>query len=607
MRSDESSADAFVFSGPVRQIVSAAAAVVGAALVGLATLVPEGADWYLVALVVSASPFATAGLYLAARSRRDGPAAYRGFWTQWLAAASTAYAAGSVALLGVLLHSGALLVLAAFLLIAAVPLWGAAGLQMLRAQAGRRTVSVDLLDAVVALLVLGAPAVLLFGEALVEADRPAFVLPFLASVVLVPAGLYLSFVNLARVPRGERATQGIALALGGAFAVNATVQIAQVMSDFTLALPVVILWQVLNMGLLMAVPLWAHRVATVTLAAQLPEDQVRRLDPFVFASAAILPLLAMFAWLTRDARPWGVPLVLAILVVVVALGAFRQAALGRETRRLYAEIEVVAEERRRLLSNMVRALEDDRSRMAAELHGQAVESFAALGAVIQGAYVALPPATAIVIKEALSQVQDDVSARADALRVLAEAVRPPVFDQSGPAASPLDGGLSAALRGMAAEQLGPRSSVRVPIVVDPALVLDWTATTIVYRIVQEGVRNAAEHADASTIAVDVVAEGSMVVVSVRDDGRGFDVTSARPGRGTASMQLFAELGNGALTTRSEPGVGTTVRAELRGRARRREVDLRDGAEHQTTAAPHRRLLLVTSEPTRPGDPPNEPS
>jgi signal transduction histidine kinase len=596
MRSHESSSAGFVFSPQVRRGVSIGGAVVGALLVGAAALVPDGADWYLATLVVAAAPFATAGLFFAERSRRDGPEEYRGFWTRWLTAAATAYAAGTVALLGVLVHSGGVLVVAVALLIAAVPLWASAGLQMLRAQAGRRTVSVDLLDATVALLVLGTPAVLVFADALQEADHPAFVLPFVASMVLVPPGLYLSFVNLARVPRGERATQGIALALGAAFAVNVTVQVAQVLSDFTLPMPVVVLWQVLNMGLLMAVPLWAHRSATIALEGQLPEDQVRRVDPFVFTSAAVLPVLALFAWATRGDRPWGVPLVLGVLLAVVGLGAFRQAALARETRRLYAELEQVAEERRQLLSSMVRALEDDRRRIAGELHVQAVESFAALGAVIQGAYATLPPATAVVIKEALSQVQDDVSARADALRALTAAVRPPSFTPHGDDPTDLDGGLAAALRAMATEELGPRSAVRVPITVDPELVLDWTATTIVYRIAQEAVRNAARHSRASTIAVEVAAERSGVVVQVRDDGGGFDVATTAAGTGTATMQLFAELGNGSLETRSEPGRGTTVRATLGGRrAHRDDLDLR-GDESSGAPGAHRRLLLVATDP-----------
>jgi len=559
----------FVFSARARGGFSATAVAVGLVLVVAATAVPEGTDWYLAALIVAAAPFATPGLWFAWRVLHEALEVYRPFWQRWLAAAGTAYAAGAAALVGVATPARGALGVAVALLVAAVPLWASAGLHMLRAQAGRRAVSVDVLDATTAVVVLGTPAVLLLAEPLAATDHPLWALPFVASAVLMPGGLYLSLVSLRRVPRGERATQGIAMALGAAFSLNAAVQLAQVLSDFALPLPAIVLCQVLNMGLLMAVPLWAHRTTTSWLHDLLPEEQVRRTDPLAVITAVLLPALAGLAWWRREHEPWGVPLVLTVLTLVVVLGAVRNALLRRETTRLYAELERVADDRRRLLTRLVGALEDDRRRMASELHVQAVESFAALGALVQTAYITLPPDAARSVKEAIAHVQDDLSRRADALRQLAAAVRPPTFgaddadvdDRTDSLTVVSEGMLATALQAVASQEVGERSATHVSIAVDPALELDWSTTTIVYRIAQEAVANAARHAAARTIAVSVHELDAQVVVEVVDDGRGF-VPAVAAGPGTDRMRLFAELGGGHVELHSEPGSGTTVRAVL---------------------------------------------
>lgn len=598
----------FVFAPSTRRIGSVAAVVTGVAIVAASGFVPDGPDQYLAALVLAAAPFATCGLFLVRFVIGRAPAEYRPFWRWWFAAALTAYAAGSAALAGVLTHTSAPLALAALLLVAAVPLWCAASLRMLRAQAGRRAVSVDILGSLTALVLLGTPAVLVFAEPLVGADHPAFVAPFVASIVLVPAGVYLSLHGLTLVPQGERATQGIAMALGGAFALNATVQIAQILSDFTLPLPLLILFQVLNMGLLMAVPLWAHRRSVSVLDGLLPEHQVRRAEPLAIAGTAILPILAAVAWFARDDDPWRLVVVLAALVALVVLGVARQAVLTGETRRLYAELEQVAEERRLLLASLVRALEDDRHRMAAELHVQAVESFVAMGALVQTAYGTLPPDTARSVKEAIAHLQDDLGSRADALRRLTAAVRPPAFgsgvdedvaasDAHRSATSIGEGALATALRASAGEAVDPRAACTVEIDVDPELELDWSTTTIVYRIVQEAVRNAADHGAPATIDVLVAELDGSIEVRVIDDGIGFDPAATSEGAGVAGMRLFAQLGNGDLHVDTAPGAGTTVRAVLSSRPTAAPGVSRaaDGGwtPHQASARP--RLLVVAGD------------
>jgi hypothetical protein len=127
--------------------------------------------------------------------------------------------------------------------------------------------------------------------------------------------------------------------------------------------------------------------------------------------------------------------------------------------------------------------------------------------------------------------------------------------------------LSTALRAYAAELDGGATAAERPLVrvtVDPALELDRPTMTIVYRIAQEALLNAARHAHATTVdvAIGAVDDPAGVVIEVADDGVGFDARRVRGGSGLASMQLFTTLGHGEMTVESRPGDGTVVRSRL---------------------------------------------
>jgi PAS domain S-box-containing protein len=82
----------------------------------------------------------------------------------------------------------------------------------------------------------------------------------------------------------------------------------------------------------------------------------------------------------------------------------------------------------------------------------------------------------------------------------------------------------------------------------------------VYRIVQEALANVARHARARRVSVTLARRGQRLVVTVRDDGAGFDPASSRPGRlGLVTMRERAALLEGTLEVRSSPGKGTEVR------------------------------------------------
>jgi signal transduction histidine kinase len=85
----------------------------------------------------------------------------------------------------------------------------------------------------------------------------------------------------------------------------------------------------------------------------------------------------------------------------------------------------------------------------------------------------------------------------------------------------------------------------------------------VFRIVQEGLGNARRHADASHVAVAISHRAGRRVVSVRDDGRGFDEEQETFGQGLQNMKVRAEAIDGELSLTTMPGRGTAIEVVLR--------------------------------------------
>jgi PAS domain S-box-containing protein len=95
----------------------------------------------------------------------------------------------------------------------------------------------------------------------------------------------------------------------------------------------------------------------------------------------------------------------------------------------------------------------------------------------------------------------------------------------------------------------------------PELVeLDENTASNLYRIAQEGMLNAARHAQASHIDVSLTVEDRLVALTIRDDGRGFDPYSVRGGgMGLRVMRFRAQMISGYLLVESQPGQGTLLR------------------------------------------------
>ena len=126
-------------------------------------------------------------------------------------------------------------------------------------------------------------------------------------------------------------------------------------------------------------------------------------------------------------------------------------------------------------------------------------------------------------------------------------------------------GLAAALRDLLA-RFGESTGVQASLTAEgtAADLADERAETL-YRIVEEALRNVERHARAGSVAVTIGAAGAgdRAVLSVRDDGVGFDPAAPRPGHyGMLGMREQAALIGAALTVDSRPGGGTEIRLEF---------------------------------------------
>jgi signal transduction histidine kinase len=556
-------AAALVFGARVRWSLSLGAAVVGTAMIVSSTFLSGDTHTYAMTHGLTALPFLAVTLVCTRRTIRWCPSEYRSFWQRVFAACVTSAVAFAILVVAAATRTTVLYMVARALYMVSLGFWLAATVHIVRAHVGRRSPSVDLLDALMALVVFGAAALLLVVEPLRRTDQLLVLVPFFLAAVTTPAIIYLSLVNLSRIPKGRRATQAIGVSFALAFTVSVTLNLARLLVDLALPLPVFLGAHVLTLGLLMALPLWAHRQHTGGLERLPDEHQLRQANPMPYVGAVALPGLAVYVLVTGSDRPWGVSVLVICLLVVVVLNAVRHSLMTRETRRLQSGLARMSEERRQLLADVLRALEADRRRTAAELYSQMVGSLATVGSMIQSAHASLPADAAAAVRGSFVDLQGELRGRAEQLRQLMVAMRSPAFDD--PATSERPEGthaLAAALLAYASELGRGSSAFSVRVEVEPSLELDWTTTAVVYRVAQEALLNAARHAMASTVEVRVGEEDGGIVLEVRDDGRGFDLTQVEAGSGLATMQLFSQLGRGELSLQSTPGGGTLVRSLL---------------------------------------------
>lgn len=222
------------------------------------------------------------------------------------------------------------------------------------------------------------------------------------------------------------------------------------------------------------------------------------------------------------------------IAVLVAWMADREQSVGRRYAGLYWETR----------DRLVRAQEEERGHIARDLHD-------GIGQTLTALTLTLDAAATGDARDASRAVERSRQLAREALadtRLAAERIRPPRLAERG---------VASALRAMASTPGGP-VTVRIGPGADVRLGSD--AELEVYRIAQEAVRNAIQHASASTIGIALTRTPGGLCLEVADDGAGFDRSSVDPRRlGIVGMGERAAAIGGELEIDTANGEGTRIR------------------------------------------------
>lgn len=218
------------------------------------------------------------------------------------------------------------------------------------------------------------------------------------------------------------------------------------------------------------------------------------------------------------------------------------------TDELRREREIL---RRQLLEKVIATQEDERRRIARELHDSTSQNLTSLLVGLRMMETNCAQCASISKATDLRQV---ASKTLDEVHDLSMRLRPRVLD---------DLGLAAALEHLASEWQA-RYKIPVDVIIQLSERLPGDVETAIYRIVQETLTNIARHAQAKSAGILVERHGDTVRAIVEDDGVGFDVNTNHGERhlGLLGMRERAELLNGKLTIESTHGHGTSVFIEI---------------------------------------------
>jgi two-component system, NarL family, sensor histidine kinase DegS len=209
-----------------------------------------------------------------------------------------------------------------------------------------------------------------------------------------------------------------------------------------------------------------------------------------------------------------------------------------------------------LQMRIVEAQESERSRLAQEIHDGPAQVLS--NAIFQVEYIERVIDTdERLARTELRFLRELLRRELGSVRTFISQLRPAILDELG-----LDGAISDAVaRSTALTGLAIATELAAP-----SARLNETQQTVVLRIVQEALQNVRKHGGASSVIVASVIDGDNWVLTVRDDGRGFDVnTVAARGRrnfGLQFMQERAELIGARFEVQSRPNAGTVVRLAI---------------------------------------------
>lgn len=281
---------------------------------------------------------------------------------------------------------------------------------------------------------------------------------------------------------------------------------------------------------------------------------------------------------------WGVPAVLATTIVAivgfglhagwsaaVVIGPLLGAGVALLVAWGYRVLAREAAERERLVADLLRTqgrlaetereagMLAERARLAREIHDTVAQGLASIQLLLHAAERADP--TGPGVGHVRMARETAATSLAETRRFIRE-LAPPALEGQG---------VVAALRRLAATEWRT-AGLDVRVVASDALDLPMEVQAAILRISQGAVANVVQHADASTVTIELRRSDDDILLSVTDDGRGFDTRAIEVERAEGTSDSFglraiaeraAQLG-GSSHVEARPGHGTTIRVTLPG-------------------------------------------
>jgi len=281
--------------------------------------------------------------------------------------------------------------------------------------------------------------------------------------------------------------------------------------------------------------------------------------PVSVHSVVAVPLLAhskLVGVLAAIAQP---PDFFGATDIATLMSLSSQAAVAIQNANLFTELEAQRETLRQVSLRLVNAQEEERRRISRELHDELGQALTALKINLDLARRALPDDAPARLQQSIHEAGSLAVQTLDTARNMSLSLHPAMLD---------DLGLVAALR-WDIDRYEQRTGQTVFLEAALGEVnLQPELQITVYRIITESLTNAARHAQASDIWVNLGIENEQVCLTVKDNGIGFDAEKwqdspgERQSLGLISMQERAELLGGSFTITSSPGQGTTINSKF---------------------------------------------
>ena len=280
-------------------------------------------------------------------------------------------------------------------------------------------------------------------------------------------------------------------------------------------------------------------------------DAYRTLAVPLHAKGQLFGGVVLTSW--QEDEPFGQ----AELRLLIAFG--QQLAASIENAGLYQVLQQRETRLEELVRQLVKAQEEERQRIARELHDETGQKLTALAmglAAVESASATDAERAARLVRELRELAGQSITE----LRNVMSDLRPSQLD---------DLGLVPALRWYVGSYRARHPELTVNLTAErPPQRLPSQYETVLFRIAQEALANVAKHAHASHVTVQLCQELDRVRLEVIDDGSGFDVSlqsqvrGEEHGWGLVGIRERAALVAGKCTIKSQPGTGTRVSVEL---------------------------------------------